>query len=166
MKETNYLNCLTYGYLPLSYWKNWFRNIRQFFRNIKFAYQRITRGYCDRDVWDLDHYYSELFYQTINKLAEETYTYPAEYTFEGWQDYLREMAQHFKNSQEWNENEINNTIKEHFNNMIKFKESESEEYENAKNKWLKLEIEAAKYREDELNAGIDMLKKSFNNLWD
>lgn len=53
------MNILKFGYSPWKYPSNWFENIRQFFRNIKFAYQRVTRGYADPDIWDFDSYLSK-----------------------------------------------------------------------------------------------------------
>ena len=53
----NKLNLFTYGYYPGTP----FQNIKQFFRNIKFCFQRCIKGYCDKDVWDMDIYLTYLF---------------------------------------------------------------------------------------------------------
>ena len=59
------LNILKFGYgTP----RHIIHNFCQFLRNIKFAYQRVTRGYCDADVWDLDQYLSALLYKTLHQL--------------------------------------------------------------------------------------------------
>lgn len=85
----------TYGYDCCRFF---YRPI-QFFHNLKYAWQRAIRGYCDRDIWNLDIFYSDLFYQTLNKLADDTNDYPGIEpweTPEKWEEYLREMASLFK----------------------------------------------------------------------
>ena len=94
----NNLNILRYGYT-----KDIISNIKQFFRNIRYAYQRITKGYCDADLWNLDGYYSEFFYCTLNELADISHGWPQSEKFpryEDWQKYIREMANHFRNCQD------------------------------------------------------------------
>lgn len=100
-----------------------FSNIKQFFKNIKYAYQRITRGYCDADIWNLSDYISDMLYLTLNKLADTTHGYPGVDIFEDtkskedgfideeygchgavrWESYLKDMAEHFYNTVESHE---------------------------------------------------------------
>lgn len=54
-------------------------NIGNFFRCIKFSYQRIARGFSDCDVWSLDEYYASLFAATLRHLAATTHGYPVLY---------------------------------------------------------------------------------------
>ena len=88
------LNVFTYGYMPWRYPANWFRNIRNFFRNIKWAWQRATKGYCDWDRWDLDQYYLNVLRLSIREFAEKVHGWPdREFeTFEDWQNYLYDIA--------------------------------------------------------------------------
>lgn len=37
------------------------------FRKIKFAFQRVTKGYCDQDVWNIDYW----FLKTVPKMIKE-----------------------------------------------------------------------------------------------
>ena len=194
IKERNKgeLNVFTKGYLPLSYWRNWFTNIGQFFRNIKYAWQRATKGYCDRDTWSLDTYYLQLFYHTLKYLAKNTNGWPGKWslenkTYENWQQYLSDMADHFENAQEWNEEiAINKEIFDMYNNMsqyiissdfvptdetkkfytVEVKYSDEEAYNKTMAQWLKKEEEAAEYRENEKDIALDMLKAEFFDLWD
>jgi len=48
----------------------------QFFKRIKWCWQRITRGYCDCDLWDLDCYVSELIESMLYDFADKTQGYP------------------------------------------------------------------------------------------
>lgn len=34
------------------------KRIKWFIRSLKWGWQRATKGYCDCDLWDLDHFYS------------------------------------------------------------------------------------------------------------
>ena len=47
IEHKNDLNVFTYGYYSWRYPKNWFSNIKNFFRSIIRAWQRATKGYCD-----------------------------------------------------------------------------------------------------------------------
>lgn len=75
-----------------------------FFRNFKYAYQRITRGYADIDIWDFDYYLSYIISNGAKHLADTTCSHPIDKTYEEWQEYLREMASHFDKMIELQEN--------------------------------------------------------------
>ena len=99
--KMNNLNVFNQTYSPWRYPSNWIRNIRLFGRQFKWAYQRITRGFCDADVWDLDTHLSEYLAQTIEHLAKTSHSYPGteEFpTYESWKTYLMEIANKFKYS--------------------------------------------------------------------
>lgn len=93
------MNCLTYCY---NSWKrpiNWLRNLRQFFRNIKWAYQRVTKGYCDYDLWDMDMWLSHLLNRSLIDFANKVHGYPdslVENEHE-WKSTLYNMSTAFKN---------------------------------------------------------------------
>jgi len=185
-KKTHPLNVLTYGYYPWRYITNWFRNIRIFFRNLKFAYQRVTRGYCDWDTWELYDYYTQLFYYTLRDLADNTHGCPGWWHLEGkshedWENHLREIADHFYKSQEdaidvevnvlrdraWDamEAQVLDYEVDEDNTLIK-KLTNQEHYEELKEEWLQFEEKASIYRDEEKNKGMDMLKDVFFDLWD
>ncbi len=46
------------------------------FRCIRYGHQRICRGYCDRDVWDIDHWFYRVVVPMINQFRKETDTIP------------------------------------------------------------------------------------------
>lgn len=52
------------------------RNPKQFFRHIKWCYQRITRGFCDYDIWDLRSFYLGLLIDSLKYFKNHTQTYP------------------------------------------------------------------------------------------
>ena len=86
------MNILKVGYLP---WRpiNFKYNIRNFFRTIKWAKQRLTRGYSDWDVWDLYYYLGIVTANSLRHLANTTHSYPAQAGGYGqWKQILNEMA--------------------------------------------------------------------------
>ena len=106
MDKDKRLNVFNQSYMPLTHISNWPRNIRLFFRQFKWAYQRATRGCCDCDVWDLDSYFLDLFHDTLLHLANTTHGYPGTKEFstpESWDRCLRELAQKFYQANEYND---------------------------------------------------------------
>ena len=93
-------------YYPWGYIGNWGKNVKAFFRNLKYAHQRITRGYCDRDLWDLSEFYLNMLHVTLRDLAERHMGYPgiAPYeTNEKWTEALYDMSIKFYQANEENE---------------------------------------------------------------
>lgn len=60
------------------YWKGFhpIREIRRVKRGIKYAIQRAKYGYCDRDVWSIDHWFLKVVPSMLDDLAETAHGYP------------------------------------------------------------------------------------------
>jgi hypothetical protein len=98
------------------------KKIREPFLRLKWAYQRITRGYSDFDCYDLAHFYGKMICETLAHLSVNTHGYPQseEYpTFESWQEALCAAVDDFDliknyefNGSNWNDscNGSNTTI--------------------------------------------------------
>lgn len=161
-----------------------FHRVLWFFRSINCAWQRATKGYCYRDLWDMDRFYTQLFIDSIREFKKNLHGAPQEFfdndaenQIERWENYLEEMAQHFYNSLEENNLDKNEFTDEfHRLNSLEI-EKDEQGYSVMKNhtepeaiaireKWLEREKELASWRREELNKGLDMLKKSFTELWD
>lgn len=154
--------------------------ITQFFRNIKWAYQRAVWGFCERDTFSLDAYYSYLLYYSLTHFANNLHTYPI--TFEDekeWEKYLLNMAAHFYNSIKgapdiWTTKKVERLWSEFENisgdNFIEpsvFKNGYTQEdYDKAKKEWLNAEQEAFDFMLSETKEGFDMLVKVYPDLWD
>lgn len=165
----NNLNVFKYN----SFSRNPFKVISQFFRNIRYAYQRATKGYCERDVWNLDYFYLKLFYSTLRELADTTHGYPAEFEDpELWSAMLREIAEHFNNA---NEDTVDFPLAketdELHEKMLEFdifsdKTKEDPRYQELREAWFDKVKELANFRVLEKNIGFELLKKYFFDLWD
>ena len=83
---------------PWRYPPNWIKNIKNFFRCIKWSYQRIVRGYSDYDVWDLDVYYTNIMVNSLRQLAKKHHGIPYEFEDsidndpDDWTIYLNKIA--------------------------------------------------------------------------
>ena len=67
------------------------RRFFDFFRSIKFAWQRAFRGYDDFAWWDLDLYIAKIAAPILLKMAERTPGYPPDLTEEEWGVILHKM---------------------------------------------------------------------------
>lgn len=98
----NKLNTFNNYYSPWKYPKNWVSNIRCFLSSFKYSYQRITKGYCDKDLWDLSSYYLKLLSSTLNEFSNITEGWPDQKfsSFEDWQSHIRIMSKKFYTADE------------------------------------------------------------------
>lgn len=156
----------------------WYRidkKIKQFFRNIKWAWQRVTKGYADYDTWDLDYWLVRLLPQAIRTLESGLHGHPYDMTEEEWHAYLLEMAAHFENySTEW-ENPIelpSFSIEELFIkdgqklHRLSIDEIKNPDYQEKRKLWLEEEKKHAEYIKEELHKGLSMMEARFGDLWD
>ena len=165
------LNVFKQIYSPWKYPSNWIRNIKLFFRRYKWAYQRATRGYCDYDIWELYPFYSNLFSATLNQLANTAQGWPGDETFpnyKDWIEYLKRMSQLFYRSNEANEyyptpegDKWWAWLQEH--KTADLINDNSNPYTTA---MLQEERENDEKRKQDLYQAIEMLKKTWFDLWD
>lgn len=147
-------------------------NIKHFFKCIKYSFQRIANGYCDKDMFNLDNYYKSLFYVTLTDLSQNCYSFPGREpfeTYEKWVNYLNDMASYFYQSIEdidYYENEYEDEFLNKFDYLHSLGQLDTKENRELRDKWLKETIEIDKLRQKDLNTALTMLKKSFNDLWD
>jgi len=178
--KKNGLNVLRYGYYKggLASIPN---NIKQFFKNIKYAYQRITKGYCDFDVWELSDYYLKLFYYTLNSLADNTHGYPANGIFidekaqelgynngyEYWLFYLRETAELFKRGIE-EENPCYAQAQEQYHELLRAMDIpfNADVVTTIRKRWVNMEAECSKQRIQDVEQAFKNLNEYFFDLWD
>lgn len=170
----NKLNVFNTYFWPWKYPSNWPQNIKIFFRQFKWAYQRITRGYCDFDYWDLDHYLEELLHQSLKSLADNAMSYPVttEFpTYEKWQEYLHELSDLFEKSQEeYTEGDFKNIYEDEFYNssipISSTRETRTPEAQEIFDKWYAEEKRIAALRADIRNKALAKLTHVWGSLWD
>ena len=145
-----------------------------FFRAIKYAWQRATKGYCDKDTWNLDRYYTQLFIDTLTFFRDNCHGYPSTYFYQNkdgyqtWIDTLNELINHFSNSLEEDDHDyIDENIPDFdIENWIDKIQNYDERAKQLQQEWLRKELKKDEKRKKELEEGMDLLKKVFFNLWD
>ena len=78
MYKTN-LDLTKFGYLSWRYPHNIIHNIGQFFRNLRFMWQRAKRGFADCDFWSLCDFYTSLFISSLEYFKEHHHGIPGQY---------------------------------------------------------------------------------------
>ena len=181
MRKENKLTVFSrapYGRRDISHRVLWF------FKSINCAWQRATKGYCYRDLWSMDYFYSQLFVDSMREFKKNLHGAPQEFfnrdaenQIERWENYIEEMAQHFENSIEENSKGKNQyeeefhrlnewTMERDENGYMVRKQSTDPAAVSARKKWFEREKELASWRQEELGKGLYMLRKSFPSLWD
>ena len=168
----NNLNVFNTHYSPLKYPSNWIRNARVFFRQFKWAYQRVTRGFCDFDVWDFDTYLSQMMADGIEHLAKTSHSYPGNEEFptpESWEEYLMKIVALLRYSlndelpneyrEAWEKTWENKDICDAINNK-------SPEDEVITKAFLDVEMQNENKKIAAQNEALDMIKHVYNHLWD
>ena len=162
----NRLNVFNNPYYKWYYPQYWYKNIRMFIHSIKYAYQRITKGYANCDTFDLDSYYLDIFNGTLNHLADNHWGYPGNDEFpddESWTKYLKDMAQKFYNANETNEAYPTPEADKWWEWIQQHNGREDNPYAES---MFKEDNEIDKIRDKEMHEGMKMLDHVFWHLWD
>lgn len=64
-------------------------------REVRFFYQRKTRGFDDSDMWNLDYSLAKLILPRLKLFRKQPAGYPNNLTAKQWQDILDEMIWSF-----------------------------------------------------------------------
>lgn len=174
------LNVWKRGWDPWKYPCNWWGNIKHFFRTIKYSWQRVTKGYCDWDTWDLDSYYADLIHNTLLHLRDNTHGYPGDMTEKEWHDWLTETAECFYKGNPANECFTNRYAEEAMKLFDKWTWDKcedgskchrlnthySKEDEILNRMYLEIENEIALKQEQTIKRGLLRLMDKWFNLWD
>ena len=82
-----------------------FSNLKHYFREIKWGFQRFKRGYCDPDWWDIDLWFFHTLEKLLSNLAEHSISYPSDCeSHEAWVEELNNIIEKLHN--------INNSYKD------------------------------------------------------
>ena len=157
----------TDGYSPWRRLSNWPANFRGFFRQFKWAYQRVTRGFSDYDYWDLDTYLTQMLADSIEQLAIHTHGYPGteEFpTYESWRDYLFDIVNKLRFSLKDDlPNEYEKEFYDTYKDMSFKKVPTNKELDK---KFFEKELENDKLQAKARNEALDMIKHVYDHLWD
>ena len=173
----NRLNRIFYNFLSWRYINSWPHNFKQIFRNIKYCWQRATKGYCDADLWNFDSFLATVISEGLKDFNKKRHGHPGTTTDEEWSKVLEEMSLLFHNCLEENdayknpyEDEYDRAVNDSFANATDHSLDSFYFELNIPN-----ELREAYYIEDskifdqrkaDKDAGFDLLKFWFFNLWD
>jgi hypothetical protein len=155
-------------------WRHPIRTVREFFRSLRYAWQRATRGWSDVDCWDIDSWLCHTMPGMLAYLAEHHCAYPGTMTADTpvkWSDILNEMARAAWACDESN-NAYTNPYYEPWMAMLSEhrvqsprKEMSEDEAQLHRN-YLDTEHVIAALREGDKDHFCDLLKTHFFSLWD
>lgn len=156
--------------------------------NKKCARQRKTKGYCYRDVWEIDTWFLHIMPRMIEDLKNHHWGWPTSLIFEYYdlhkdeiplsKDdfvrhlYSRENKELYKKADEWEENRWNEILGKM---VFLFDESTDEncsmknEFEDlgySNEKYCKRNLEIMRYKKKCKKEALKMFVKYFDNLWD
>lgn len=148
---------------PYYRWYRIDKIIINLFRDIQCAYQRITKGYCFRDTWEISNWFLEIMPNMLTDLKNNCHGYFGN-SQEEYEAMLDKMIECFKEA-----NQRTCSMKnEYYDTFPHYWESDNltkEEKINQK-KWFDKENEISKYQQQKLNEGLELFNNHFNELWD
>ena len=176
----NELNIFKGGYMPW-YPRNWWDNIKYFFRTIKWGWQRATRGYSDYDTWDLDIFYSRMMIASLSQFRAETKGYPGCMdSIEEWHAILDKIIFLLKQANEdepleekndlaeWYEEYLETrplTLTEVKNGYRAYVTNNDEESKEKVMQYYKREEELYNIRTQKRKEAFELLAEYFGHLW-
>ena len=147
------------------------QKIKKFFRDLKFCYQRITRGWCESDTWNMDTWFLEVIPPMLNYLRKNTHGHPCEISEFEWDNILCNMEYLFKEADE-NQCGWYNQYKKEFDE-ISFRDRESfkdnlhsPKYRSITRKYLENEKRKSEYMKKCKDEAFELFSKWFYDLWD
>ena len=167
----NRLNVFNQNWCPWRYPSNWIKNARLFFRQFKWAYQRITKGYCDADWWDLDSHLTRLMADSIQDLADKGMGYPGTDEFptpESWQKYLYRICYLLRYSLEELPNKYEDvwTANLEKKDFLKTINNPTPEEKEISKKYFDIEMKNEEKKRAAQQEALQMIAHVMGNLWD
>lgn len=168
--------------LPIKIERNdYMRLFRNIYNPIKWAYQRVKYGWCDRDLWNMDCWFLDVIIPMLKRFKEIKHGYPANMTLEQWNSIVDEMIMHFENCDENNPINHNEKWDRYFNLMTKDYQNDNTVdnfldmcntdpctvgQQEAKEEWLTREQAIYDFRKKEREQAFKMFCEYFESLWD
>jgi len=141
------------------YLRHPFKFCRTLARSLKNASMRIKLGYCNDDVWNMDHWFLETIPPMLRKLAKDGIASPQQYeTREAWAAELCDIAAKLESAKESEQNKKNEFYQE-------YSESINNDKMLIKN-FLKRAQELENEGVENFKEGLNEFRDIFFDLWD
>lgn len=158
-------------------------------RNIKYSIQRVTKGYCDKDLWNIDCWFMNLMPDMLQQFKDTKHGNPDGLDVE-WDNILERMIFLLREMNEETCRRKNPYQAEHENVMDEFEEKygifgekleadkkaelrrvlhfphELQEYKDVEEKYYAEERALVQYRVACKNQALELFSKWFYDLWD
>ena len=159
------MNCFTYfPYRAHYYLLRPHKFIKGCFCNLKMAWQRATKGYCDFDAYDIRTWFSEIMPGILIRMSEKTHSYPTYMTYDQWVETLREIASLL--GEKHYENEYKESFLNLFSSSYRFISSTKNlDEKEIEKKYFAREEEIEELSRKEILNGIELFMKYFFDLW-
>lgn len=123
---------------------------------IKWAYQRLIRGYDDRWFWSFNHQLADFAIEIFKHMSKKAFGHPSSITFTKWQKILMKIAEGFEAYKEINEGDSYMIPTGYYHQEGLLKGMEKRVVDKRKLKTL----------EKKQKKGLELFTKWFNHLWD
>ena len=153
----------------------WFRELGQ---NIRAAFQRIRRGYADRDIFNLDQWLLTILPAMLRQYAEDPYVgCPIDLTREQWTMYVKTLANRLEGLQDdWStskneyDDEYSKLLEQRLvvkqdNNFCTVTCEQDEVLQDLNKKWNERCKELAQLQQEETEKVFLELAKNLYQLW-
>lgn len=117
--------------------------IEEFFKGIKWKFQRAHRGYSDCDLWSINYWFLDTFPRMLRDFSKGLHSSPCNTTSGEWEDIIERMAITLERSSPY-----------YWTNQL------PDDYSSDQL------VECFKKAEKHWNMFIDMFKEYFYDLWD
>lgn len=146
-------------------WRAPIKKIKLFFKDLKYAYQRVTRGYSDEDTWDLGAYYKRLLFGSLSTFRDGLDSFPSDYSFlDQWKSYIGTILIHLYNSID--ENEVYENEYEYIFEKDEYKDTLRLKDNGLTKKWIRRELENENFKKEEFYQAMVKIANRINDLWD
>ena len=142
--------------------------IKLFFRRIKWAWQRATKGYCDYDRWEYYQWMLTVLPNCLEEFKDKIMGHPLEYNEEEWEQMLSEIINDFRFAGQ--DRDTLNRYYDLFTASIPYvtgKDKTSwDSVEYYRSKYLEQDTEIRCAQEEKLRNTFSKLVDIIWNLWD
>lgn len=153
-------------------WKYPFHSLKLFIgdfcRDMKYFFQRGSRGYSDRDIWSFDYYLSKVICNGLKKLKKDCHGYPEELkTPEKWDKVLQVMIEGFEAAKELVSSDyLDECITGYEDKEMKQTDGSTFIMEDWPIIDMKKVMEKEKIRQDKADKALKLFAKWYFALWD
>ena len=165
------------GYKKKYLWTHPWELLFHYGRDLKCAFQRAYKGYCFRDLWNVNDWFLELMPRMLTEFKEKSYSYPCYFNDEEeWEKTLDHMIFCFKEANaetcsqknEYDDYKVDFSFVPSGDNITSKLKIEYATEEDKKQSDLSYQrfLELEDYREEKLQEGLSLFTKYFNDLWD